>query len=406
MSDAPKSLSELTSHCIRCGFCLESCPTFKISGEESESPRGRIYLIRSAEEQLLDWKADVRPHIDKCLGCRACETACPSGVEYGAIFEIAKSKLVAEDPSFVRKLLLKVLTNRKLADLQFRAAGLLPGRKLPSFMQRFVSNQPVEARIPSPQKLPKWPALDESALLPIRGEVALLSGCVMSVLFDPVHEATERLLRRVGFKAVRVENGCCGALWSHSGYPEEARKSALELAKKFPEQTPIIVNSAGCGSTMKEYVHLDTSLAEVGSRVMDISEFLEQNGLLESLQTAKGMESKVTYHDACHLVNGQRVSTPPRRLLEAIPSIELVELPEADLCCGSAGTYNVTQPKMARDLLDRKWSNIEQTDCKIVVMGNPGCQAWIQQASEEHGSVIKVMHLAEILESAFSGMRQ
>ncbi len=396
-------LSELTSHCIRCGFCLESCPTFRLTGEETEGPRGRIYLVRSAEEGKLTWD-DVAPHMDRCLGCRACETACPSGVEYGAIFELAKARIETVRPRPIRRILLSGLTDARRAQLQFKLAGLLPGRKLPGAVNRMVSLQPGTARIPTPQPSRNYPPLIEADLPPIRGEVALLGGCVMQALFEPVHVATERLLRRVGFRAIRISTGCCGALHAHSGLLEEAREKANHLVKGIPKDIPILVNSAGCGSTMKEYASLDPRLSSYEERVFDASEFLAKEGLGEKLKESKGINQRVTYHDACHLAHGQGIRSQPRELIAAIPGIKLIEMQEPEMCCGSAGIYNIQQPVLAKQLLDWKWRNVQATGASIVASGNPGCHAWLEQASQDTGKTIRVVHTMELLEASFSGL--
>jgi len=396
-----KPLDELTAHCIRCGFCLESCPTFLLTGEETESPRGRIYLVRSADEGKLDWE-QARPHIDRCLGCRACETACPSGVEYGQIFEIARNKLETLRTQTAKKALLKNLTDPKRVRLQLKLGRLLPGHRVPGFVSKPLSGQSAEADRPIAQRAGTLPLLDEAVLPTIRGEVYLLEGCVMRVLYPRVHEATRRLLRRVGFKVREVEQGCCGSLHLHAGFLDEARAHAQALVAAFPRDLPVIVDSAGCGSTMKEYENL-IGADDFGGRVFDASEFLAGNGLAEELAKSPGLKIRTTYHDACHLAHGQGIRTQPRELLAAIPGIELVDLAESDVCCGSAGIYNLTQPKLARELIERKWKNIEATVAGIVAMGNPGCHAWIGQAALEHGSRAKVLHTMELLEAAFIG---
>lgn len=393
-------LSELTSHCIRCGFCLESCPTFMITGEETEGPRGRIYLVRSAEEGKLSWE-DVAPHLDRCLGCRSCETACPSGVEYGAIFELAKAHVEKVRPKPWRRRLINGLTDAKKAQLQFKLAGLLPGRKLPGFVNRLVSDQEGVARIPRPQRR-SYPPLDESTLPPIKGEVALLKGCVMQALFDPVHAATERLLRRCGYRVIAISTGCCGALDAHSGLLDSARIKAYQMVNRLPPDVPIIVNSAGCGSMMKEYGSLDPNLGPIAERVKDASEFLLEVGLTQWLAKSPGIEATVTYHDACHLAHGQGIRQQPRDLIKAIPKITFKELDRADRCCGSAGIYNIQQPQFAKQLLDWKWKDIEDTGAQFVVSGNPGCHAWLDQANEEHDKPIRVLHTMELLEASFS----
>lgn len=394
-------LEELTTHCIRCGFCLESCPTFKITGAEHESPRGRIYLVRGALEGKLPWQ-EIQEPLDHCLGCRACETACPSGVEYGAILELARERLGSKPAT---KALLTGLTNPGLAKIQFTLGRMLPGKRMPAALSRLIAGSPAEADLPKPQPTIPWPELDESKLPPVTGQVALVLGCVMRVLYDPVHTATKRLLRRVGLETLEIAAPCCGALHAHAGMLDEARTRALQMAAAIPPEVPIVLNSAGCGSTMREYGFLDPSLKGVAARVRDLSEILLEHGLVEALQEAPGFGGKrITYHDACHLAHGQKVTQPPRELLKAIPGAEFVEIDEADTCCGSAGIYNVVQPQMARALLERKWGHISASGATLVSTGNPGCLAWIEQKSRETGQQIAVEHTAITLERAWTAV--
>jgi len=395
-----KPLAELTSHCIRCGFCLEACPTFTETASELESPRGRIYLVRSADEGKIQWE-DARPHLDRCLGCRACETACPSGVEYGAILEIARDRLNRLRPNAARKFLLKTTTTPVL--LRFNlAAGRLLGPKVPEPFSRMISGQSPEANQPVAQRVGNFSPLNGENLPEVRGEVYLLEGCAMRVLYPRVHQATRRLLRRVGFTVREVSQGCCGAMHSHNGELADARGKAQALVAAMPGDLPIIVNSAGCGSTMKEYESLIGPEAEAfAARVTDLSEFLLENGLKERLAEAPGLGEPVTYHDACHLAHGQKIRSQPRELIQAMPNVDYRELGEADTCCGSAGIYNLTQPALARQLIERKYRHIQATGATLVATGNPGCHAWIAQAAAEHGQSVRVLHTAELLEMAF-----
>jgi glycolate oxidase iron-sulfur subunit len=387
------SISDLAAHCIRCGFCLESCPTFVVTGKETESPRGRIYLIRSADAGVMDWKDEsLKEHIDTCVGCRACETACPSGVEYGALLELARDRLEKEHPSFGKSALLGGITKPAALKVQLTLSKLLPGRKMPGFLSRMITKEPAQADKPVAQEAAHWPPLDESKLPPLKGEVKMLDGCAMSVLYPRVNEATRRLLRRVGFKAVDVQ-GCCGALHAHNGHLEAAVKMARVILGAGGESTkdlPLIVNSAGCGSFLKE---------QKSGHVQDISEFLLANGLADQLAKTI-LNQKVSYHDACHLAHGQKITSQPRALINAIPGLDFRELPEADMCCGSGGIYNVTQPALARQLLERKWANVVSTGADVIVTGNPGCHAWIEQRSREAGESVKIIHTAEFLELA------
>ena len=361
-----------------------------ISGKETESPRGRIYLARSAAAGTISWK-DTAEALDTCLGCRACEPACPSGVHYGEILEQARERLEAERPQRVKHLLLKGITNPSLLRLQ----TLLPGRRVPGFVSRFLAGEASEADKPKPQGPSGWAPLNESELPAVRGEVYMLEGCAMRVLFPRVHEATRRLLRRTGFVVKESEAGCCGALHAHNGFLAEARTMAEQAFKAWPGELPIVVNSAGCGSWLKD---------QGSARIVDITEFLLAQGLAGVLETSPGIKKAATYHDACHLAHGQGVRSQPRQLLAAVPGLTLTRMAESDMCCGSAGIYNLTEPSRARSLLDRKWANIAGTKAELVILGNPGCHAWIEQAARENGSSVRVLHTAELLEASFSGL--
>lgn len=395
-------LNDLLTHCIRCGFCLEDCPTFVETGNELESPRGRIYLVRSAMEGKLAWE-DVKPHMDLCLGCRACETACPSAVEYGAIFEMAKDIIDDKFPSVTKKALLASTTNPKILRAQLAGSKFLPGGRVPKFVSRLLSGSNAEADMPTAQLNKPLPTF--ATEMAVKGEVFMLTGCAMQVLYPRVHECTRRLLRRIGYVIRDVEQGCCGALHAHNGDLSTARKMGTELARAFEGNIPIVVNSAGCGSTMKEYAGMiGPETANVAERTFDLSEFLLKHGLLEELKRAQGLNGRtVTYHDACHLSHGQKITSPPRQLIQAIPNSKYVELEESMMCCGSAGVYNVLQPDMARRLLDRKVDHIKETLASIVATGNPGCHAWIAQGCREQKAAT-VLHTAELLEAAFVGL--
>ena len=382
-------LTDLTTQCIRCGFCLESCPTFTLTGEETESPRGRIYLVRSAEEGKIAWE-DAKPHIDQCLGCLACVTVCPSGVKYGEILELARERTGKSIP---KKLLLAGMTKPSRLRMQLRLGRLFPGRRIPGFVSRILSGRAPQADRPVVPSRPDLPPLVESSLPPLIGVVAMLQGCAMHVLYPQVNEITKRMLRRLGYGIGVQDLGCCGALHAHNGYLREAGGMRDRLFAKLPEDMPLIVNSAGCGAWLKDS----------GRRnVFDVSEFLLAEGLAAVLSRDGARDPiSVTYHDACHLAHGQGIRSAPRELLMAVPGVRLVEMLEADTCCGSAGIYNILQPEMARQLLERKWANVAATGASIVATGNPGCHSWIAQASREHGGSVEVLHTLEVLEKAF-----
>lgn len=362
---------------------MESCPTFVVTGEETESPRGRIYLVRSAEAGSISWES-TREHLDKCLGCRACEPACPSNVQYGQILEMARARLEKKRPDRWRRMLLDTVTNPK----RLRLAQRLP---VPGWLLNKVSHgrgSEVGA-MPKPSPEFSWPVLDEAVLPAIKGEVVLLEGCAMRQLFPRVHQATRRLLRRAGFAVAPVDLGCCGALHAHSGHLEHGEAMATAVRKRA-DGRQIVTNSAGCGSWLK-----DSELDAV-----DISQFLSIHPI--SVRKSGLGPVRVTYHDACHLAHGQRITRQPRDLIGSLPGVELVEMPNSDRCCGSAGTYNVFQPTMARVLLDQKLSAIESVEADVVILGNPGCHAWIAQGDANRPT--RVLHVAEFLEARLSGV--
>lgn len=410
MSERTRELDELheaATKCIRCGFCLEACPTFVLTGRETESPRGRIYLVRSAIEGQVRWDEDVSLPLESCLGCRACETACPSGVKYGQIFEGARATLtglsrkqgLAERAK--RAMLSTVSDTRKMRFLA-NLGEFLPSRKIPRFLGRLVSRgEEPEARIPEPERR-EWP---HGRTFATTSSAYFLEGCAMDALFGRTNAATRFLLRRHGVEPISLRRVCCGALHLHAGEQSEARERAKRLISECRQPIPVITNSAGCGSAMKEYGHLlahepswSESAKAFAARVRDISEFIAGIGFQPP---DSGRRISVAYHDACHLAHGQGVRSQPRDLLRAIPGVELVELQESDRCCGSAGVYNFTHPGLARKLLDRKWQFIERSRVDAVVTGNPGCLAWIRQAAEERGSHVRVVHTARFLAESY-----
>jgi glycolate oxidase iron-sulfur subunit len=416
------TIDEKTIKCIRCGFCLDACPTFRLTGQETRGPRGRIYLVRSWRENVIPFDNDVIEALDTCLGCRACETACPSGVEYGAILEMARahieeSHLRPSTQSFARGQLLATLTNPGRLAASLKAAGLL-GKltkgKMPGFAAKMLSGSSENAlSLPAPQGEVKVHDLPERS--PARGAkrytVGMLAGCVMRVLFGGVNAATVRVLQANGCEVVAPKAaGCCGALHLHTGFHPEAltrMRGLIDAFAPFLEQLDaIVVNSAGCGSTMKEYGDLladDSAYREkakaFAAKVRDVSEWLAEIGLAPP--TGR-LDATVSYHDACHLAHGQKVRLQPRQLLQQIPGVTLVEMDESDTCCGSAGVYNLTEPEMARRLLDRKIANLKATGASIIATGNPGCLTWIQQGAQEAGLSVRICHPIELLDEAYT----
>jgi glycolate oxidase iron-sulfur subunit len=417
-----KTLDDKLIKCIRCGFCLDACPTFRLTGQETKSPRGRIYLVRSWRENVIPFDEGMVEALDTCLGCLACETACPSGVDYSYILEAARSeieeqKLRPGTQAFARAQMLDTLTQPGKLVLALKGAGLLgklTGGRMPGFAAKMLSGSAdVDLKLPTPQggsaKIHNLPERSP-AMGTKRATVGILAGCVMRVLFGDTNAATVRVLQKNGCDVIAPNSaGCCGALHLHTGFHADALPKIRALIDAFAPHLPnldaIIVNSAGCGSTMREYGELlkdDAAYRDkanaFAAKVKDVSEFLAELGLVPP---TKPLNTTVTYHDACHLAHGQKVRLQPRQLLQQIPGLKLVELDEADTCCGSAGIYNITQPEMAKQLLERKVANIRATGATIVATGNPGCLAWIQQGLQEQEQRLRVVHPVELLNEAY-----
>lgn len=396
--------------CVHCGLCLSACPTYVELGTEMDSPRGRIYLMKGIEDGSLPLSADVVRHLDLCLGCRACETACPSGVRYGELIEAARPFVEAQHrrPAFDR-------WRRRAIALVFPHPQRLRTLLLPLRLLDLIGVLPwLRRRVGAAAMLPPlgaWGPLPE--LVPARGpeqqRVALVAGCVAQVLFAETNRATVRVLTRNHCSVVTpVGQGCCGALYLHGG----ARDAALACARRnidaFPDEvSAILTTAAGCGAVLKQYGELLQEDARYAARarafsakVRDVTEFL---AALPLVAPSRPLRARVTYHDACHLAHAQGVRQAPRQLLQQIPGIELVELPDADMCCGSAGSYNLTEPAMARRLGDRKAENIRATGAEWIAAANPGCVMQIRAALRRGGTAATVVHPIELLDRAYEG---
>jgi glycolate oxidase iron-sulfur subunit len=414
---------EGVNQCVHCGLCLASCPTFAELGTEMDSPRGRIFLIKSLAEERIALTDSVASHLSLCLDCRACETVCPAGVPYGRLIEAAKAEMERERPGSPLRRLFRWLNFGLLLGhpriLALAAAGLRLYQA--SGLQFLVRSSGLVRILPGTLSawealLPPLPPRAERAPLPPRvahegarrARVAVLTGCVQAVVFGAHNRATVRVLAKNGCDVVVPEGqGCCGALNAHGG--DHAR--ALALAKRTIDAfeaaraDAVIVNTSGCGAHMKAYGHLlaaDPAYAERAKRfaasVRDLAEFLAVEPLRGPLSP---VPITVTYHDPCHVVHGQKIRTEPRRLLAQIPGLRVVELAESDWCCGSAGIYNLTQPEMATRLLHRKVSHILATGVGAVVTANPGCILQIQAGLAAHRSGVRVLHLVELLDRAY-----
>jgi len=410
--------------CVHCGLCLPSCPTYAELGQEPDSPRGRIYLIKALADGRVELSDSAAEHLSLCLGCRACESACPSGVSYGHLIEAARAELEARRPgSPVRRLVRRAAFDGLLprpALLRLVARALRFYQR--SGLQRLVRASGLLRVFPatlaaSEALLPPLPPAGRGGALPEiipargapRGRVGLLHGCVQDAVFRPHNEATIRCLARQGVE-VRIPRaqGCCGALHAHAGEPERARALARATIAAFEagELEAVVVNAAGCGAHMKAYGHLlrgDPAwagrAAAFAGTVVDVTEFLARRPLAVPLGP---LPLRATYHDPCHLAHGQQVRSAPRALLRAVPGLELVELGEAEMCCGSAGIYNLTEPVMAQRLLDRKMAHVEATGAATVVTANPGCILQLAAGLRARGRNVEVLHVVEVLDRAYA----
>ena len=412
--DAP-SMDGLRA-CVHCSICLPQCPTYRVLGEEMDSPRGRVYLMRAAAEDRLGLTETMARHLDLCLGCRACETACPSGVPFGQLLEATRGQLErrgvvpSQRDSATLRFLLEVfpsparlgamlhgLRAYQWSGLQalVRGLGLLaPFRKLRA-MEALLPPVP-----PTPAPLPEVvPARGGRA----RGRAGVLLGCAQRFFYPDVNADTVRLLSAAGYEVVvpRAQE-CCGALHLHAGRIDELRAMARRLMPLFADVDVVVVNAAGCGSALKEYGHWlpDEETQRFAARVRDVSEVLADADL-----PLRPLRETVTYHDACHLAHGQRVRAEPRALLRRIPELTLVDLPDSDLCCGSAGVYNLLEPDMAGELGRRKAARIRETGARIVAAGNPGCLMQIRQHCRAEGLAVEVAHPVTLLARALAEPR-
>jgi glycolate oxidase iron-sulfur subunit len=415
---------ELVDDCVHCGFCLPACPTYLLWGLEADSPRGRIYLMRAGLEGRAVWNDSYQRHFDTCLGCMACVTACPSGVQYDRLIEATRPQLerhgtrsfgdrlfrrlifeVFPHPARLRALAWPLWLYQKsgLRALVRRsgAMALLPDRI--AAMERLVPRISAAA-------IHRRPPTQVRAVGVSRRRVGLLLGCVQRVFFGQVNDATVRVLAAEGCDVeIPQGQGCCGALMLHAGREEEATESARRLIDAFERSgvDQIVVNAAGCGSAMKDYgellrddpVYADRARA-FARRCVDISELLAE---LEPRATRHPLPLRIAYHDACHLQHAQRVKEAPRRVLMTVPGVDVREVGEADICCGSAGIYNMLEPAAAGQLRDRKVRHLLTTDADVIVSGNPGCLMQIASGLDIAGRSIPTMHFIELLDASIRG---
>ncbi len=403
-----EAMANAISACVHCGFCLPVCPTYRVLGEENDSPRGRIFLMKDVLEGSLPL-ADALPYVDRCLGCLACVPACPSGVAYGELIspfrayaEARRSRAPVDRfmRRFVRQTIPSPARLRTMTRLG-RVARPLAG-VLPSSAQAMLNLLPERA----PGKMPPLPEV-YPAVGKRRARVALLAGCAQQVLAPNINWATLRVLAENGVEVV-IPKGqvCCGALALHTGAADQARQLASTNLAVFPgDVDAVITNAAGCGSGLHEYpllfrgLPLETNATAFAARVQDISVFLDDLGLRTPLPLPQPL--RLAYHDACHLLHAQGIRDAPRRLLASIAGVTVVEIGEGDICCGSAGTYNIDQPEIAAALGTRKVQNILNADADAVVTGNIGCLTQIRAHLAAQGRPLPVYHTIEILDQAY-----
>jgi glycolate oxidase iron-sulfur subunit len=405
------------AQCVHCGLCLQNCPTYLLTGSENESPRGRIHLIQALGEGRVAPDADYRQHIELCLVCRNCESVCPSGVPFGRIMEAGRAQLQgrADVPRSLTERVVRRLVFDELLPHQGRLRllfGLLRAYQR-SGLQRLV--RALAAWLPAALRdaerlLPALPrpfnARHEVYAPdgPVRYRVGLFTGCVMPLVYGPVHLATLRVLRRNGCE-VHVPRGqsCCGALNVHGGEQTVARELARQNIRAFLGRglDAIVVNSAGCGATMKEYADLldGPEAAEFGRLTRDVTEFL---AAIELAPFQKHVRRTVTLQESCHLVHAQRIKAAPRALLAALPGLELRDMAHPDLCCGSAGLYMLTQRAMSTRILDGKLTEIEATGARTIVTANPGCMLQLQRGVAGAGLAADVRHVVELIDEAYA----
>jgi len=420
------------SRCIHCGLCLNACPTYRLWHNEADSPRGRIRQMALIDQGRMELGEAFVTHIDRCLDCRACETACPSGVEYGKLVEQARAQI---DKNYKRPRASRAIRNFVYRRLLVEPKRIARMARIVRFYQRsgletLARGSGVLRLLGLQQRAALLPRIDRDFFhsrlgqtFPARGErrarVAFFAGCVAQVTFTALNDATIRVLQANGCEVVvPAEQSCCGALAAHAGVRDVARELARKNMEIFLREPfdAIITNAAGCGSTLKEYTHLFAddvgaesaqavrereraaeSASQFTPKVRDVTEFLAELGLSAPLRE---MQLRVTYQDSCHLLHGQKIREAPRKLIRAVPGVEFVEMPLADHCCGSAGVYNVTETKTSMELLTEKMRYASSTKASVIVTANPGCILQLRAGAKLNDTQQEVMHVVELLDRA------
>lgn len=415
----------LIDKCVHCGFCLPACPTYQSWGEEMDSPRGRIYLMKSVVQGKEELTSTMVGHFDRCLGCMGCVTACPSGVEYDALIEATRAKIEREHPRsageerframifalfpyperlklLVWVQLLYVYSGLRWLVRELGVLRLVPVRfkNLEGLMPE-VSSRHLVASLPD-RAVPKGRR---------RARVVLLPGCVQRTYFPGVNDATIRVLTAEGCEVIVPRDlACCGALSVHAGREEEAKsfaRAAITVLERI-DADAVVVNAAGCGSSMKEWHRLladdpafGPRAAKMSAKVKDATELLAS---LEPIAKRHPLPLRAAYHDPCHLAHAQKIRAQPRSLLRSIPGLEIAEIPDGEQCCGSAGIYNLVQPESSREIGGRKVDNVLATNTEILVSANPGCTLQIQMLLRERGKSIRAAHPIELLDASIRGV--
>lgn len=416
---------KLIDECVHCGFCLPACPTYSSWGKEMDSPRGRIYLMKGVIEGKSAFNDTVVQHFDSCLGCMGCVTACPSGVKYDALIEQTRAEVEHHHPRTILDRLframifalfphpwrLKFAMVFQLVYVKLGLRWLVHALGIPKLLPARLRN--LEGLMPpvtGHHLVATLPPFTKAAGLR-RAKVALLPGCVQRAYFPEVNEATIRVLAAEGCDVtVPGDLGCCGALSVHSGREEEAKRFARAAIAALEQQDVdhVAVNAAGCGSSMKEWGRLlrddpawATRAATMAAKVKDVHELLAALG---PVATRNPLTIKAAYHDACHLAHAQKIRAQPRALLRAIPGLLLLEIPEGDQCCGSAGVYNLLQPESAREIGARKVENVLSVAPELLVSANPGCTLQISMLLREQGMSVKTAHPMQVLDASIRGV--
>lgn len=418
---------ELIDACVHCGFCLSTCPSYRVIGKEMDSPRGRIYLMDAINQGEATIDTTTTEHFDSCLGCLACVTTCPSGVQYDRLIaatrpQVERNQTRSLPDRLIRTLIFNLFPypNRLRTFLPplwlYQKSGLQKLVRNTGMLKKFAPRlAAMEAILPQITTLAPQSNLPE--VIPARGEkryrVGMILGCVQRLFFSPVNEATARVLTANGCEVVIPRSqGCCAALPAHQGQEAQAQTLARQMIDSFIDEDldAIIINAAGCGHTLKEYGHIladdpeyRTKAEEFASKVKDVQEFLAAIELTAELNPLTSGELTMVYQDACHLLHGQKISVQPRQLLRKIPGVKLREPMDASLCCGSAGIYNMLQPETADELGKQKANNLVNTGASVIASPNPGCSLQIQKHLELKGSEVKILHPVELLDLSIRG---